>query len=66
MQQQSKKKYFYNRNTITIAEEQKGKPINPTRTHAELSQVVFISQAKIKMMITIREGQGPNTFYHAK
>jgi hypothetical protein len=48
MQQQSKKKYFYNRNTITIAKEHKGKPINLTRTHAELSQVVFISQAKIK------------------
>jgi hypothetical protein len=66
MQQQSKKRYFYNRNTITIVEEQKGKPINPTRTHAELSQVVFISPAKIKMLITIREGQVPNTFYHAK
>jgi hypothetical protein len=48
MQQQSKKKYFYDRNTITIGEEHKGKPINPTRTHVELSQVVFISQAKIK------------------
>jgi hypothetical protein len=67
MQQQSKKKYFYNRNTITIAKEHKGKLVNPMRTHVELIQVVFISQAKIKkMLITIREGQGPSTFYHAK